>query len=188
MSPDTIRSAFTMAAWGMVLALFDFSFNGVVLTPDFIGYILMAVGLGKLESLASQFGMFSRLAWILAPLSLGEYLKTSSPDLALVFLLLGLAVAVLQFVLLFSLCSAVEEAALRAKCQGLVDRAVTCRALVLIFLVLGLVILAVVSLRLVDLVIPVVIIGFIYSVVLIVMLFLMLTWAGRELSAESLTT
>jgi hypothetical protein len=188
MSSETIRSSFTMVAWGMVLALFDLRINEVVITPDVIGYILIAVGLGKLVSLESQLDLCARLAWVLAPLSLLEYVPSPPSDLAPIFLLLSLGIAVLQFVFLFNLCSGVEGAAQRAKCWKLADRATTCRTLVFIFLVLGLVILAVVYFRLVDLLPLAVIVGLLFSLFLVIMLFLMLTQAGRDLGAESLTT
>jgi hypothetical protein len=186
MSPETIRSSFTMAAWGMVLALFDFHINGVVLTPDVVGYILIAVGLGRVTSLDSRFQTCATLAWALAPISLAEYVPLFGRDLVVLALLVGFLVAVLLIALLLALCTAVESAAQRGGLESLMESASKCRTLVVIYLVAILCLLLVQSLRigaLLWLVIP----AFVFSLVLIVMIFLMLARAGRELGAESLT-
>lgn len=52
--------------WGLVLALFDFQINGFDLLPDWLGYILVALGCRGLVGLSSRFQLAGVFAWMLA--------------------------------------------------------------------------------------------------------------------------
>ncbi len=63
----------TMISWGIVVVFVDFLVSGTDILPDFLGYVLLALGLSKFG-----FGMVSRGSWVLAGVSfLGYFLPFS---------------------------------------------------------------------------------------------------------------
>jgi predicted MFS family arabinose efflux permease len=52
--------------WGLLLVILDLRFNSFDVLPDFIGYILVAVGCGGLVVLSRRFSTAQTLSWILA--------------------------------------------------------------------------------------------------------------------------
>ena len=56
--------------WGLLLVILDLRFNGFDVLPDFIGYILVAIGCGGIVGLSRRFSTAQTLSWILAVLSL----------------------------------------------------------------------------------------------------------------------
>ena len=54
MTPETIRSSFTMAALGAVLALFDFSFNGASHIVRFIWLVGSGADLGLIRQITNK--------------------------------------------------------------------------------------------------------------------------------------
>jgi hypothetical protein len=59
--------------WGLLLIILDISINGIDILPDFVGYILLAVGCGGLSGISRRFSTASVLSWILAAASLVGY-------------------------------------------------------------------------------------------------------------------
>ena len=56
--------------WGLLLVILDFKLNQFDILPDFIGYILVAVGSGGLMAASSQFAIARNSCWALVALSL----------------------------------------------------------------------------------------------------------------------
>ncbi len=56
--------------WGLLLVILDFNVNQFDLLPDFIGYILVAVGAGGLISISGQFTTARNSCWALVALSI----------------------------------------------------------------------------------------------------------------------
>ncbi len=69
----TMSTRFRQIFWGLLLVILDVEFNGFDVLPDFIGYILVAVGCGGLVDLSTRFSKAQTLSWILAALSLVDY-------------------------------------------------------------------------------------------------------------------
>src|SRR5215468_10329476 len=59
--------------WGLLLVILDFNIDHVDILPDFIGYILMAVGCGGLVTVSRRFARARVLCWILAVLAVIGY-------------------------------------------------------------------------------------------------------------------
>ena len=85
--------------WGILLAMLDFRINGFDLLPDFLGYLLVAIGCTGLISASSLFKPARLIAWILvifelaslAGARLGEPISSvdSLLDLVLIWCVLG---------------------------------------------------------------------------------------------------
>ena len=86
--------------WGLLLVILDFRVNDLDLLPDFLGYIIVAVGAAGLIEASARFRPARNLGWVLAFLSLAGLffvrdasvvlgLITTALDCALVWCLLG---------------------------------------------------------------------------------------------------
>ena len=60
--------------WGLLLVILDFNINQFDIFPDFIGYILAAVGAGGLISISNQFTTARNSCLVLVPLSIIDML------------------------------------------------------------------------------------------------------------------
>jgi heme/copper-type cytochrome/quinol oxidase subunit 4 len=56
--------------WGLLVVILDININQFDLLPDFIGYILAAIGTGGLIGASEQFATARKLCWALVVLSL----------------------------------------------------------------------------------------------------------------------
>lgn len=56
--------------WGLILVILHLSINTFDLLPDFIGYILIAVGANGLKTISPKFAVASTLSWLLMCISL----------------------------------------------------------------------------------------------------------------------
>jgi len=66
----TPRDRFTQIFWGLLLVILDIKINMLDLLPDFIGYILVALGCAGLAKFSSKFYGARTAAWLLVPLAL----------------------------------------------------------------------------------------------------------------------
>lgn len=66
---------FMIVFWGLVISIIDIRINGVNLIPDFIGYLIIIVGLGRAKELDSSFKIARFASWILAPLAVTDIIK-----------------------------------------------------------------------------------------------------------------
>lgn len=64
---------FRQIFWGLLLVMLDVEFNYFDVLPDFLGYILVAVGCGGLVDLSRRFSTAQTLSWFLAVLSLVDF-------------------------------------------------------------------------------------------------------------------
>jgi hypothetical protein len=76
--------------WGLLLVILDLQFNEFDVLPDFIGYLLVAVGCGGLVGLSGRFSTAKTLSWILVVLSLVGFVLSN--DLASLYGFVHLAV------------------------------------------------------------------------------------------------
>lgn len=81
---------FRQIFWGLLLVILDLKLNGFDVLPDFIGYILVAVGCGGLASLSRRFSTAQTLSGVLVVLSLVGFVFPT--DLAFLYGLVYLAV------------------------------------------------------------------------------------------------
>lgn len=65
-----IAKRFNQIFWGLILVILDLNINNFDLLPDFVGYILVAVGAGGLKAISLRFATASTLSWVLMCLSL----------------------------------------------------------------------------------------------------------------------
>jgi len=63
-------SGLKLVFWGLILTAVNFRIHGFDLVPDLIGYILIIVGLGKVEYYDPNFGYARKLSYVLTALSL----------------------------------------------------------------------------------------------------------------------
>ncbi|MDF1539375.1 MAG: hypothetical protein P1Q69_10790 [Candidatus Thorarchaeota archaeon] len=66
--------------WGLVITFFDFRINGFNLIPDFVGYVLVMIGVAKTMRLDYRFGQARTAAIILIPLSLPDIIEFPAGD------------------------------------------------------------------------------------------------------------
>jgi hypothetical protein len=59
--------------WGLLLVILDLNINRIDLLPDFIGYILIAIGCRGLAGASPHFSTASTMSWILVVLALIGY-------------------------------------------------------------------------------------------------------------------
>lgn len=135
------RKSFMQIFWGFLLVFLDFTFDGIDLIPDFVGYIFMVIGLRSLSSLSLHFTHAKILAIILFFLSLLTSFSTLKPlkpvasnigkatDWTSLLSLLGksflplLLVTVisfaLEFILLWKICEGISKVATESGNQNL---------------------------------------------------------------------
>ena len=63
---------FGLIFWGLLLVILDFSINNFDILPDFVGYILTAIGAGRLIAASRKFKTTQICCWILAVMSLAD--------------------------------------------------------------------------------------------------------------------
>jgi hypothetical protein len=76
--------------WGLLLVILDFRLNQFDVLPDFVGYILVALGCGGLVTASSKFTIARNSCWALLVLSLVELIVTG--DLRAILAIIQLAV------------------------------------------------------------------------------------------------
>ncbi|HVX60278.1 MAG TPA: hypothetical protein VHC19_06750 [Pirellulales bacterium] len=59
--------------WGLLMVIVDFRFDGFDILPDFMGYILVAVGCGGLSDESPHFLAARTWSWLLVILSIVEF-------------------------------------------------------------------------------------------------------------------
>ena len=77
--------------WGLLLVILDININHIDILPDFIGYILVAMGCRGLAMVSHRFVTAQTLSWILAVFALTDYVPLGH-DASAVFSLVHLAV------------------------------------------------------------------------------------------------
>jgi hypothetical protein len=74
--------------WGLLLVILDVTLNQFDVLPDFIGYILVAIGAGRLVATSSRFGVARDLSWALMAISIVSLFVRG--DLATIIYFIGL--------------------------------------------------------------------------------------------------
>ena len=98
-----IARRFNQIFWGLLLVVLDLHLRRIDVLPDFIGYILVALGCGGLVALSSQFSTARIVSWILVVSSLAWFVV---PGLGWLFTLLHI---VLDCVMMWFLLGGVME-------------------------------------------------------------------------------
>lgn len=65
-----IARKFNQIFWGLILVILDLNINNFDMLPDFVGYILVAVGASGLKAISLKFAIAGTLSWVLMCLSL----------------------------------------------------------------------------------------------------------------------
>lgn len=68
-------SGLKLAFWGMLFVAVNIRIMGFDLAPDVIGYILVIVGLGRIEAYDDNFSAAKKMAFVLAALSLANIVQ-----------------------------------------------------------------------------------------------------------------
>jgi len=85
--------------WGLLLVILDLSINHIDLLPDFVGYILVALGCSGLATESRHFGRAAALSWILVVFSLIGYALRRDAAVALGCLDIVIDCAMMWFLL-----------------------------------------------------------------------------------------
>ncbi len=96
---NEIATSLGRVFWGLLLVILDIRLNHLDLLPDFIGYILVAVGLGGLTGLSDRFEAARTCAWVLVPISVAALVPWGELGLILGLIPLGLNCAMMWFLL-----------------------------------------------------------------------------------------
>lgn len=59
--------------WGLLITVLDLNINGVDILPDFVGYMIAAMGCTALTAASRHFSLAALLAWVLLILSVFVY-------------------------------------------------------------------------------------------------------------------
>jgi hypothetical protein len=92
-------TSFGQIFWGLLLVILDVRISRIDILPDFIGYILVAVGCAGLSGASRHFSVASVLSWVLAVLSLVAYALRGSTATGFGFLCLAFDSAMMWFLL-----------------------------------------------------------------------------------------
>ena len=108
--------------WGLFLVILDLNINQFDLLPDFIGYILVAVGAGGLINSSKQFSISRICCWILAVLSIIDIIIKGQ-----ILIILGLIGLVINCVMMWFLLGGFSDIATRYNRPDLSSKALTRR-------------------------------------------------------------
>lgn len=115
---NEIAMRFSQVFWGLLLVILDVNINRFDVLPDFIGYILVAVGLGGLTGLSRQFATARTCAWVLVPVAVVGMLPSGEFDVVI-----GMVNLVLNCVMMWRLLGGVIDYAAANSRPDLVERA-----------------------------------------------------------------
>ncbi len=92
---NEIAKRFGQVFWGLLLVILDLTINRFDLLPDFIGYVLIAVGLGGITGLSTQFATARMCAWWLVSVAVVALLPSRELGLFIGLIHLGLDCAMM---------------------------------------------------------------------------------------------
>lgn len=75
-------SGLRLCLYGLILTVININIQGFDIFPDVIGYILVIVGLGKIEAYEANFNLAKRIAYILAVLAAINIVKPQNQDVS----------------------------------------------------------------------------------------------------------
>lgn len=96
---NEIATRFGQVFWGLLLVILDVTINRFDILPDFIGYILVAVGLGGLTCLSPQFATACTCAWVLVPVAVVGLLPSRELAVVIELVNLGLGCVMMWYLL-----------------------------------------------------------------------------------------
>jgi hypothetical protein len=121
--------------WGLVFVVLDFELNGFNVLPDFLGFVLVTMGLGLLVPLHDRFRQARILAALLIVLSLKDFAVVSGvrepPSGFDGWTAFGIFVDVFDVAMVWLLCGGIVELARECDAPVLADVAATRRGLYL---------------------------------------------------------
>jgi hypothetical protein len=94
-----MKLRFSQIFWGLLLVIVDIRINRLDLVPDFIGYILVAIGCAGLATVSRQFSTASNLSWVLLGFNLLSFLLRGHAFTAFGILNLAVDCAMMWFLL-----------------------------------------------------------------------------------------
>jgi hypothetical protein len=96
---NEIAMRFGQVFWGLLLVILDVTINHLDILPDFLGYILVAMGLGGLTGLSMQFATARTCAWALVPIAVVAMLPSREFAVAIEFIGLALNCVMMWYLL-----------------------------------------------------------------------------------------
>jgi hypothetical protein len=75
-------SGLRLCLYGLILTVININIQGFDIFPDVIGYILVIVGLGKIEAYEANFNLAKRIAYILTVLAAINIIKPQNQDVS----------------------------------------------------------------------------------------------------------
>jgi hypothetical protein len=108
--------------WGLFLVILDLNINQFDLLPDFIGYILVAVGSRGLINSSNQFATSRICCWLLAALSIIDIIVKGQ-----LLIVLGLFGLVINCIMMWFLLGGFSDIALKFNRSDLSGKALTRR-------------------------------------------------------------
>lgn len=104
--------------WGFLILLLDFRINGFDIIPDLFGYLFISNGLGMLDTYNPHFEQAKKFALPLTVLSIFELYQINIPmgqismqPMAILFLLLGILIAIIDLYMIYHICLGTAELA-----------------------------------------------------------------------------
>jgi len=94
-----MSTRFAQVFWGLLLVILDFKINRIDILPDFLGYILVAIGCSGLASISRHFSTASTLSWILVAFAFVGYALRGSASTVFGILNLAVDCAMMWFLL-----------------------------------------------------------------------------------------
>ena len=116
--PSQISKRFGQIFWGLLFVVLDFKINEFDLIPDFLGYILVALGCGGLVNLSRDFSTAKVLNWVLVVLEFAGYVVNR--DIAFIY---SLFYTVLNCTMMWFLLGGIMEYASARMRRDLSERA-----------------------------------------------------------------
>ncbi len=75
-------SGLRLCLFGLIITVININIQGFDIFPDVIGYIMVIIGLGKIEQYEEKFGQAKRISFILAVLAAINIVKPQSQDVS----------------------------------------------------------------------------------------------------------
>ncbi len=120
---NSLRRGISQIAWGFVFILFHFKINSIDLLPDFVGYILAAIGIGSLadalghlkilKPLSIVIAIWTASLWFTETLTLTSLLSAGYISTVMGYLSTAMGIAIL----IFTIILLTDLSALAAKYQ-----------------------------------------------------------------------
>lgn len=109
--------------WGNILLLFDFRLQGFDILPDFIGYILITIGLSEILNMNYKFQTARLMSIILIFISLFDIYVPQNSEQYNNNIILGLVITIIYLIFAFNLFTGIRDTAEKVGAHELSQKA-----------------------------------------------------------------